>query len=299
MVVKQLICIVKKKVRVIVRIIVNLFLLLFLSFILAIIFRVFFFATFRIPTASMDPAIIAGDQIMVNKLIPGPRILKNSRFIETGKRPELWRLKGWRAVRRNDIVVFNFPYSEWNKLDFDLNVYYVKRCVALPGDTFRIVDGFNIIDNKDFKTDSFSGCSSNKKYINESLPNEILKAFPYKDYYSWTILNFGPLYVPRVGDSIQLDTLNIHLYKRLIEYERSTNVKLVNNEIFIGDSVITSYTFDSNYYFVTGDFMFDSRDSRYWGLLPEDHIVGKVSVILYSKDRNNGKVRWNRVLKFI
>lgn len=299
MVVRNLFSVDKAKIIKLLRSLKSFMLLLFLGIILAIIFRLFFVATFRIPTPSMEPAIISGDQIIVSKLIPGPRFFKNYKFLETNSRPDLFRLKGWRTVRRNDILVFNFPNSRRNKTDLDLNIFYVKRCIALPGDTFLIVNGVNrVLGNSTSLGDSISQ-QRLSDYLSMYKDADFLDAFPKNKNFSWTILNFGPLYIPKAGDRIELDSINIHLYKRLIEYESSSEVKTRNSQIYLGDSLITSFTFDTNYYFMAGDYVFDSRDSRYWGLLPEDHIVGKVSAILYSKDRNTGKLRWNRVLKFI
>jgi signal peptidase I len=105
---------------------------------LAIILRVFFFAAFVIPTPSMEPAIIPGDKVIVYKQIPGPRIIRNFFSLHKGEKPDIIRLKGIRAVRRNDVLIFNFPYSDWSKLEMDMSVFYAKRCVAIPGDTFYI-----------------------------------------------------------------------------------------------------------------------------------------------------------------
>ena len=119
----------------------QIFMLLFIALLLAVVFRVFLFSTFVIPSPSMEPALWCGDRIVVNKLIPGPRIFRNLDFVEKGERPDMFRIKGIRSVRRNDILVFNFPYTDWNKLGFSPDVFYVKRCVAIPGDTFKIENG--------------------------------------------------------------------------------------------------------------------------------------------------------------
>jgi signal peptidase I len=96
---------------------------------LAIVLRVYFFAAFVIPTPLMEPAIIPGDKVMVNKQIPGPRIIRNFFSLHRGEKPDIKRLKGMRAVRRNDVLIFNFPYSDWNRLEMDMGVFYAKRCV--------------------------------------------------------------------------------------------------------------------------------------------------------------------------
>ena len=105
--------------------------------------RVFVFApVIRIPTGSMEPAVLAGDKIIVTKLIPGPRVYRNIRQIRIDGKVRTKRYRGIRKVRRNDVMVFNFPHvAGWDRIDMDLNVFYLKRCVALPGDTFSIKNG--------------------------------------------------------------------------------------------------------------------------------------------------------------
>jgi signal peptidase I len=108
---------------------------------LAIVLRVFFLASFKIPSYSMSPALEAGDFILVNKIILWPRVYKSPDFQE-GKPVETKRLWGLRKVKHNDILVFNFPYTnDLVHMNFNLNTFYAKRCVAIPGDTFYIEKG--------------------------------------------------------------------------------------------------------------------------------------------------------------
>ena len=104
--------------------------------------KVFIFASFKIPTPSMEPAIMAGDHILVNKLDMGPRIYENGGFLK-GEKTKMKRIWGLRKVRRNDVLVFDFPYkpSVPDKIKQGGNLFYVKRCVAIPGDTFLIDKG--------------------------------------------------------------------------------------------------------------------------------------------------------------
>jgi signal peptidase I len=127
----------------------------------------------------------------------------------------------------------------------------------------------------------------------------VYRCFPKQSSYNWNLKYFGPLYVPRKDDCLDINSLNISLYSKLIEYETEKIVKTKGSEISLNDSVIYKYTFLKNYYFMAGDLVQDSRDSRYWGLLPEDHIVGKAVIIWKSKDGNSGKYRWERFFKRI
>jgi signal peptidase I len=114
--------------------------LLFIIAILAITMKVFLFANFTVPSWSMEPAIMAGDQIIVNKLVLGPRMYENFGFLK-GKETKLKRWKGYRKIRRNDILVFDYSYQTPGKIEQGGNVFYVKRCVAVAGDTFYIENG--------------------------------------------------------------------------------------------------------------------------------------------------------------
>jgi signal peptidase I len=125
----------------------------------------------------------------------------------------------------------------------------------------------------------------------------VFTCFPFDSAYDWNIKKMGPLYIPISGDMICVDTLNIKLYREMIYYETGKRISIENGTIFLGDSIINKYVFKYNYYFVAGDWVLDSNDSRYWGLLPEDHIVGKVSFIWNSKDIATKKTRWKRIFK--
>ncbi|MCD7901788.1 MAG: signal peptidase I [Bacteroides sp.] len=273
-------------------------LVIFFTSSLAIILRVFVFAKFSIPTPSMEPSIKAGEQVLVSKLTPGARIITNFFTLKKGEVPEVKRMPGF-SVKRNEVLIFNFPYSDWQRMSIDMNVFYAKRCVAIPGDTFYIENGiYKVTQSSDTL-----GCYKNQQYLAERKDNDfnsdIYNCFPFDTRYSWNIKNFGPLYVPRKNETLLIDTLNIILYKKLIEFESRKTIKTKAMHVLMGDSTIQKYTFTKNYYFMAGDFVFDSQDSRYWGLLSEDHIVGKVAFVWNIKDISTGKTKWSDFLKKI
>lgn len=271
-----------------------------IAVLLAVFFRVFLFSSFKIPSPSMEPAIIPGDYIIVNKLIPGPRIIKNFFSRESGEELQFVRLPGKRDIQRNDVLVFNFPYSSWNKLEMDLNLFYAKRCVAIPGDTFYIENGIYKIQGLQEKLGSYVDQEKLSGIPDQDFRSKVWNCFPYDTVnYKWNIKNFGPLYIPAKEDILMIDSVNIRLYKNLIEYETGEIINVSNDKVFLGDSLISDYTFLMNYYFVAGDYVYDSQDSRYWGLLPEDHIVGKAILIWQSKDMHTGAFRWDRFFRII
>ena len=272
------------------------------SLIFAICLRVFVVAPIiKIPSGSMEPAVLAGDKIIVTKQIPGPRVYKNIRHIRVDGKVQTKRLKGIRKIKRNDVLVFNFPYSgEWDKIDMDLNVLYLKRCVALPGDTFSIENGIYCV--KDCP-DSL-GCLFRQRELAQKSQDDfstvIWQCFLNDTvHYQWNIKDYGPLYVPASGATLTLDTFNVILYKRLIEYETDKTLAVRDGLVCLGDEIINTYTFRMNYYFMAGDYLYDSQDSRYFGLLPEDCIIGKAILVWRSTEPNTGKIRWNRILKRI
>ncbi len=212
---------------------------------------------------------------------------------------ETQRLWGMRKIKRNDVLVFNFPYSNWERLGFDLNVFYVKRCVAIPGDTFSIDNGIYKVRNCPDTLGNFKNQLEFFHRKGEEISPEIFRCFPYDEEYNWNVKYFGPLYVPRKGDALLIDTRNIKLYRNLIRYETNRELFVKGDTVYLDSEILQSYTFSKNYYFMSGDLVFDSRDSRYWGLLPEDHIVGKAVIIWKSENMGNGKFRWDRFLKTI
>jgi signal peptidase I len=275
-----------------------LLLIFFVAVVLAVLLRVFCFATFKIPTFSMEPTIEAGDHIFVNKMIPGPRLFADWRFFYTGNW-EMKRCKGIRPLKRGEVVVFNFPRSNnnWNKIEMDFNVHYVKRIMGMPGDTLRIENGFYSVSNVSDTLGVYGSQLQLSLYPDSLMQKKVLNAFPHNKRFGWTIKFFGPLYIPRAGDKLRIDMNNLALYRKQIEYETGNRLKVSNDRIYLDEKLLSYYTFQQSYYFMAGDQVLNSKDSRYWGLLPEDHIIGRVSFIWKSNDLNTSKIRWNRILK--
>ncbi len=115
----------------------------------------------------------------------------------------------------------------------------------------------------------------------------------------WTLDNYGPIHIPAKGETIELTDENVARYRRVIvSYEYNT-LEVRDGTVYINGEVATKYTFKQDYYWMMGDNRHNSQDSRYWGFVPEDHIVGKAKWILWSIDKDTKKVRWNRVLKTV
>ena len=337
---------------------------LFFAVIAATLIRWATFEAFTIPTPSMENTLLVGDFLFVNKLNYGPRTpmtplqipLTHQKiwgtnipsYLDWIKLPQ-FRLPGFSEINRNDIVVFNYP-SEIEK-PIDLKTYYVKRCVALPGDTIKIVNGDIFINNnlKDqlvnqqnryfvetktninpriFKkydiweyTKVSNGYYMNTKQENadaiekESFIDDIelyrmdkslssIRIFPDKNKFPWNTDYFGPLLVPYKGLKINLNEENTIKYSSVIrDFEGIDNVKIEDNNIFINNKKVEDYTFKQDYYFMMGDNRHNSEDSRFWGFVPYDHVLGEASFIWFSYDYNESNIfkaiRWERFLNII
>ena len=103
------------------------------------------------------------------------------------------------------------------------------------------------------------------------------------------------VYIPGKGDCIKIDSTNYNQYYKCIEYETTRQMKLEKGKVYLSDSLLTSYSFHHDYYFMQGDHTGDSYDSRFWGILPDDFILGVGQFIWFSKDRKADTVRWERI----
>ena len=313
------------------------------------------------------------------------------------------RLAGLDSIKALDIVVFNFPAGDtvamkmqmpdyytlceyygrdnvWKNTEVfgeidvrpvDRRENYVKRCVALPGDSLQIIDGQIYIngliqknpanlqknylvmtDGRKLSEEQFKrlGVSvddrnlinswrngdiilQNLQYpVNENnsynpvyylpltvqslnmignFPNvlEVIEdpdlfahqVYP-KAYTHWTRDDYGPSYIPRKGATVQVNLENYPLYERLIRTYEGNDLQVKDSTIYINGQVATEYTFKMNYYWMMGDNRHNSEDSRFWGYVPEDHIVGKPLFVWLSLDKDKSgfnAIRWNRFFKWV
>lgn len=275
--------------------ILHYFLAVVISLVIALALRIFAVDFYSIPSDSMQPALEPGDFIMVNKLCYGARMYRNFDFLDNGSEPPTYRLKGYSKVRNNDVIVFNYPYlKKRDTIKMNLSVFYVKRCIAIPGDTLRIVDGYYDVNGK-----RNVGNPQGQETLSSTpgFHGIYRHTIPYNKAYPWDVKNFGPLLIPAKGIKVDINTNNLCLYRKQIIYETQGVISLKNGKIYLNDKEITQYTFKNNWYFMAGDNVMNSQDSRYIGLVPEEYLVGKVSLILTAKDRESGKYRWARFFK--
>jgi len=122
--------------------------------------------------------------------------------------------------------------------------------------------------------------------------------FPYSRTFGWNEDNYGPVWIPVKGSTVKLDTINLCLYERIIDVYEGNDLRVEGCTIYVNDKPSDSYTFKMDYYWMMGDNRHNSADSRYWGFVPEDHVIGKPKFIWLSLDKEAGglkKIRFNRI----
>jgi signal peptidase I len=163
------------------------------------------------------------------------------------------------------------------------------------------INTYEMIIPKEYVS-TFKSFSNIKSVSPVVQPNGVYdpSVFPHNEKFKWNQDNFGPLTLPKRGWSVPLNDSTMILYRRAIELYENNKVEVKGNDVLINGKKSTSYTFKMNYYWMMGDNRHNSLDCRFWGYVPEDHIVGKAMITWMSIDSTGNflsKVRWNRILK--
>lgn len=298
------------------------------------------------------------------------------------------RLKGFRRVRAGDRIVFNFPHGDTILVkapadDYyalcrvmgknytvrqygpikvrpsDKTDHYVKRCVAVAGDTLEVRHGQVYINStaqtvwpgvQSTYTVKTNGTAINTRTLDKiglnvrelwfdsqlpgypdmpltasmvdkvracanveeitpnddvyppDFPDSYLSIFPFDSRFAWTRDNFGPLWIPSKGATVKLCLENLPLYERIIRVYEDNELEVRDGVIYINGEAVTEYIFKQDYYFMMGDNRHNSLDSRYWGFVPEDHIVGRPAIVWLSTDAGKKfprNIRWKRFFKIV
>lgn len=233
-------------------------------------------ASFVVPTGSMENTVMTGDFLFVNKFLYGPTTPQLIPFLNIPL--PFYKFPGLKDPEKGDVIVFIYPgdRDELKSADF---VYYLKRCVAIAGDTIAIVNKQLIVNGV------ATPLAENGKYDRDLpiYPGDKLRTFP--PGLGFTRDNWGPVRIPKKGDVIELSPDNIREWEVLIAREGHEIASTASGILIDGNSV-TSYTIERDYCFGLGDNRDNSLDSRYWGYIPYDNVIGTPMIVYWSWDTN-------------
>lgn len=267
----------------------------------ALLIKTFLLESSRIPTGSMESTILVGDFVLVNKVIYGSTTPRNIPFTNV-KLPH-FSLPSIREPKLKDVVVFDWP-GDRDDIEPTEIMSFVKRCVGLPGDTIKIVNKVLFVNGKEFWRPPHI-----QYVVPETTPAGIPNPRIFPKGMNWNEDNYGPLVVPKKGDVINLTTSNIEQWRTTIDRENERRIVDVRgDQVLIDSKPVTSYTIKKNYYFMMGDNRDNSLDSRFWGFVSRDRVIGEAAIIYWSWDPAIpfsqlfdllGSVRLDRIAKII
>lgn len=246
-----------------------------------------------IPTESMQYTLWPGDFVLVSKISYGARTPAGLPLTDLAL--PLFRFPGFTTPQRGDVVVFNLP-SFARVAESGHHTRYVKRCVALPGDTLRIKNRRVFVNGEEVIVPSARGASRHLLPQGYGDP----RMFPRGSGFNED--QYGPIAVPRRGDTLRLSPSTFLMYRDLIVHEGHSVAVNAHDSVLIDGHPSATYVVQKNYYFVMGDNRENSYDSRFWGFLPEDEIIGKAVLVYWSwetdPNRHTGlldRIRWGRI----
>jgi signal peptidase I len=265
--------------------------------IVAFIIKILLFEAFRIPTGSMEKTLMVGDFLLVTKFTYGATSPRNIPF--TDFRLPYFQLPGFKEPQKGDIIVFDFP-GDRDDLDSKEVVNYIKRCVAIPGDSLQIIDKKLYINGELYPNPPHS------MFDNVKRPENFVNPRMFPKGSSWNEDWYGPIRVPKIGDKIKIDSSNYEGWKMFVMKEGHKISLTADKKVMVNDKELpdSEYTVERDYLFMMGDNRNNSLDSRFWGFMPVDNIVGEALLIYWSWDPSIsflnffdllGSTRWERI----
>ncbi len=268
---------------------------LLFAVIAALLLKQFVVEAYRIPTGSMENTLLVGDFLLVNKFIYGA---KSPQYIPfTDIKIPYFSLPPLRHPHTGDVVVFEWP-GDRDEVHAPEPTNYIKRCIGTPRDTVQVINRVVYLNGKilpfpaGVKFDTYN-------IMPKGYPNP--QIFPEGS--GWNEDNYGPIVVPWKGEVIHLSSKDYLDWKIFIERE-GNSCDLSNNVVYVNDKPTTEYTVEHNYYFMMGDNRENSLDSRFWGFVPFQNIVGEAMIVYWSWNpaipmydifAKLGSVRWGRI----
>jgi signal peptidase I len=247
------------------------------AFVMVMILNGVLVASFVVPTGSMESTVMTGDFLFVNKFIFGP---STPQMIPILNIPiPYYRFPGLRKPVKGDVIVFIFPGNREEAKPQEFQ-YYLKRCVATAGDTLTIRNKQIFINGI---ASAFPSEGRLSNFIESSDSDDRFRTFPVGA--GFTRDNYGPLRIPKQGDVIELTPTNLvqwEIFIRREGHEVTTN----DGKILIDNKEASRYTVERDYCFGMGDNRDNSLDSRYWGFVPMDDVVGTPLIVYWSWETN-------------
>ncbi len=236
----------------------------------------FVLASFEVPTGSMENEIMAGDFLFVNKFIYGGTTPRTIPF--TNVRLPWFRVPAFRSVARGDVIVFEFP-GQREEIQSPEFMFYLKRCVAVAGDTIQVVNRILYVNGTP------APIPRNMKFNNMNpRPQGYAdpKIFPREAPFNEDF--WGPVVVPKKGDVLDLNASTYLRWATFIGRE-GHRVRLDDRaRVVVDGTPVSKYVVERNYLFGMGDNRDNSLDSRFWGFIPEENIVGTPMIVYWSWD---------------
>jgi signal peptidase I len=233
-------------------------------------------ASFVVPTGSMENTVMTGDFLFVNKFIYGPTTPQLIPFLNIPL--PFYKFPGIKEPEKGDVIVFIYP-GDRDQVKPDQFVYYLKRCVATAGDTLQLINKKLYVNGKEVPLPKYG------RYDMELplYPGDQFRTFPPGKGY--TRDNYGPIRIPKKGDVIELNIQNIREWDVFISRE-GHEITATANSIIVDGKPTTTYTVERDYCFGLGDNRDNSLDSRYWGFIPYDNVIGTPMIVYWSWDPN-------------
>ncbi|MBN2601171.1 MAG: signal peptidase I [Candidatus Marinimicrobia bacterium] len=249
-------------------------------------------ASYHVPTGSMENTIMTGDFLFGNNFIYGSRTPDwiGIPYTRMGFHIPWFRLPSIKEPEQGDIVIFKYPEDQY--------VHYVKRCIAAPGQTIEVINKEVFIDGKRYPDPKHS------KYVRPTTYSEYWKDYNIFPRGAGNQDNYGPIYVPKEGDTLRIGKYPTQLFKNVVELAHHS-FYVQDGKIVIDEIEQDYYIVEQDYYFMMGDNRDNSLDSRFWGFVPFDLVVGRAMVVWLSVNKEmplyrfTKIVRWNRFGKII
>lgn len=265
--------------------------------VVAFVIKILFFEAFRIPTGSMEKTLLVGDFLLVTKFTYGATSPRNIPF--TDIRIPYFKLPGFKEPKKGDIIVFDFP-GDRDELESKEVVNYIKRCVGTPGDLIEIKDKKLFVNGQLFPN------PPNSQFDNIKRPQTLANPRMFPKGSNWNEDWYGPIRVPKKGDKIKIDSANFEGWKMFVMKEGHTIKMTADKKVLIDDKELPGgeYEVGRDYLFMMGDNRNNSLDSRFWGFMPVENIVGEALLIYWSWDPSIsffnffdlvGSTRWERI----